>query len=48
MEKIIHNGRKGYFLPEEEKKQLKALLNSAKEYRDSAEALLSLRREVKA
>lgn len=44
MEKIIHNGRKGYFLPEEAKQLLDETINSFKEYRQDTENLF---KEVK-
>ena len=44
MEKIIHNGRKGYFLPEEAKKVLDETIDSFKEYRRDTENLF---KEVK-
>lgn len=48
MKKIFFDGEEGYFLKEEEKRLLNETLNSAKEYKESAEALLNIRREVKA
>lgn len=44
MEKIIHNGRKGYFLSEEAKQLLDETINSFKEYRRDTESLF---KEVK-
>ncbi len=43
MEKIIHKGRKGYFLPEEAKQLLDETIKSFKDYRESTKSLSQIR-----